>query len=76
MVLSAARCVSVSQMHPDKASTRIHFYPDDVNDLQTFLLNVDGSSSVENVKKIQIVFDKSSDFFGRVIIYHLEMFVE
>lgn len=52
------------------------FYPNDVNDLQTFLLSTEGSSSVENVKKIQIIFDKSSDFFGRVIIYHLEMFAE
>lgn len=52
------------------------FYPDDVNDLQIFRLNAENLSSLENVRKLEIVFDKSSDFFGRVIIYHLELFVE
>lgn len=52
-----------------------YFYPDDVNDMQSFTLgNSDGNQkSLANVKKLSIVFEKSSDFFGRVIIYHLEM---
>lgn len=52
------------------------FYPDDVNDMQTFELNMDGSSTLENVRKLEMIFDKSSDFFGRIIIYHLEMYVD
>lgn len=57
-----------------------HFYPDDINDMQSFPLeysDVDmpqSPTSLENVRKLSIVFEKSSDFFGRVIIYHLEMF--
>lgn len=52
-----------------------YFYPDDVNDMQSFILgNSDANQkSLTNVKKLSIVFEKSSDFFGRVIIYHLEM---
>lgn len=52
-----------------------YFYPDDVNDMQSFTLgNSDANQkSLANVKKLSIVFEKSSDFFGRVIIYHLEM---
>lgn len=53
------------------------FYPDDINDMQTFKLNdnaemLDGKS-LENVKKLSILFEKSSDFFGRIIIYHFEL---
>lgn len=49
------------------------FYPDDINDTQTFTLgnNLDGKT-LTNVKKLSILFEKSSDFFGRIIIYHLE----
>lgn len=52
------------------------FYPDDINDLQKFQFETDGTNTVENVRKMEIVFEKSSDFFGRIIIYHLDMFTE
>lgn len=48
------------------------FYPDDINDTQIFSLS-EGSNELHDVKKISIVFEKSSDFFGRIIIYHLEL---
>lgn len=48
------------------------FYPDDINDTQLFSLG-EGSNELNDVKKISIVFEKSSDFFGRIIIYHLEL---
>lgn len=53
------------------------FYPDDINDMQTFALS-DGATAesgkmLENIRKMSILFEKSSDFFGRIIIYHLEM---
>lgn len=53
------------------------FYPDDINDKQTFVF--DAADSITNttesstVRKISITFEKSSDFFGRIIIYHLEL---
>lgn len=52
------------------------FYPDDINDFQTFTLATDAdadSKTLSNVKRLSIVFEKSSDFFGRIIIYHLEL---
>lgn len=50
------------------------FYPDDINDLQAFTLDAESNrKTVENVKKISIVFEQSSDFFGRIIIYHVEL---
>lgn len=52
------------------------FYPDDINDTQTFILDATdliAVTSVTNVRKISITFEKSSDFFGRIIIYHLEL---
>lgn len=52
------------------------FYPDDINDLQTFTLDADANEkSIENVRKLSIVFEKSSDFFGRIIIYNLEFMI-
>lgn len=53
------------------------FYPDDVNDIQTFPLLIGDKSNdtLRNIKKLAILFEKSSDFFGRIIIYHLEMFL-
>lgn len=45
------------------------FYPDDTNTVQKFKLNqsVDGSM-------FRIVFNTSTDFFGRIIIYKLCMY--
>lgn len=57
------------------------FYPDDINDKQTFPLDatdlttdMPNSQTIATVQKISITFEKSSDFFGRIIIYHLELF--
>lgn len=49
------------------------FYPDDINDKQTFALDLATATPATNLRKISIVFEKSSDFFGRIIIYHLEL---
>lgn len=53
------------------------FYPDDINDRQVFPLIDPSRSDAEdneckNVVKIRILFEKSTDFFGRIIIYNLE----
>lgn len=43
----------------------VPFFPEDINTLQTF--------SVESAKakRIRIVFENSTDFFGRIVIYNL-----
>lgn len=46
-----------------------NIYPEDTNAVQKFKL----TKSHDNVAKIHIHFGKSSDFFGRIIIYKLEI---
>lgn len=72
-------CVAIVSLE-DSNSQSIYkncFYPDDINDMQTFMLNdkadVSDGKALENVKKLSILFEKSSDFFGRIIIYHFEL---
>ena len=45
-----------------------NFYPEDINSLQTFKLKEPLST-----KCLRIVFNESSDFFGRIIIYKLDI---
>jgi hypothetical protein len=45
-----------------------NFYPEDINNPQTFTL-----SKPICAKHVKLVFPKSSDFFGRIIIYSLEL---
>lgn len=63
----------------DATSQIVHkttFYPDDINDIQSFPLAENNESTLlTNVKKLSISFEKSSDFFGRIIIYHMELLV-
>lgn len=59
---------------------KISFYPDDINDRQVFpLINQKHNDTddqlviCKNVAKFKILFEKSTDFFGRIIIYNLEI---
>lgn len=47
-----------------------NIYPEDVNAQQTF----EFKSPVANVKKMKIIFSTSTDFFGRIIVYNIEIF--
>ncbi|XP_039908782.1 nuclear receptor 2C2-associated protein [Simochromis diagramma] len=48
-----------------------HFYPEDNNSLQSFPIQ---EASV--VDKVKIMFENSADFFGRVIVYSLDVLGE
>ena len=48
----------------------LDFYPEDANKLQTFHL----LTKLEAVRKIRIIFNSSSDFYGRVTLYLLELY--
>ncbi|XP_058870940.1 nuclear receptor 2C2-associated protein-like isoform X2 [Acipenser ruthenus] len=53
----------------DEAFTKLaDFYPEDKNSLQSFPIH--GGALVRRVK---IVFENSTDFFGRVIVYTLDV---
>ena len=45
-----------------------HFYPEDVNSLQVFRLRKPTCA-----KHLRFVFNGSTDFFGRIIIYKLQI---
>ncbi|XP_030228376.1 nuclear receptor 2C2-associated protein [Gadus morhua] len=47
------------------------FYPEDNNSLQSFPIQ-----EVPAVSRLKIVFEDSSDFFGRIIVYSLEILGE
>ena len=47
----------------------LEFYPEDGNKLQNFYLK-----ERINVKKIRIAFNSSTDFYGRITIYKLDVY--
>lgn len=47
--------------------TKVEFFPEDTNKLQTFELNV------QECTNLKIVFGQSTDFFGRITIYQLRL---
>ncbi|KIM88804.1 hypothetical protein PILCRDRAFT_813787 [Piloderma croceum F 1598] len=56
--------------------TLTHIYPEDVNRQQSFELKPDGVAQrwAENgVENIKLVFEESSDFFGRITVYDLKV---
>jgi len=50
--------------------TKEDFFPEDSSKLQTFSLKADKCK----IKTFKIVFGGSTDFFGRITIYHLKLF--
>jgi len=50
-------------------TTWTHIHPEDVNRRQIFELPIEG----KDIQCMKLVFEKSSDFFGRVTIYELSI---
>ena len=48
----------------------LDFYPEDTNKLQTFYLK----EQLNCVKKLRIAFNSSTDCYGRITLYQLELF--
>jgi len=48
----------------------LDFYPEDTNKMQTFYL----AEKLNSLKKIRIVFNSSTDFYGRITLYRLDLF--
>ncbi|KII93288.1 hypothetical protein PLICRDRAFT_694498 [Plicaturopsis crispa FD-325 SS-3] len=50
-------------------------YPEDVNRRQSFDLDTEALSEAgEGVQGLKIVFEESSDFFGRITVYDIKIF--
>lgn len=54
----------------EKITHQKSFYPDDVNNLQAFPLELNEAIAV---RRVTILFEQSSDFFGRIIVYELRL---
>lgn len=66
------RCAVQVQSVEGKWETKQSVYPEDVNRRQIFELNL-GDAPIRDVK---LVFEQSSDFFGRITIYDLDILGE
>ena len=51
----------------DDQTPPVSFHPEDSNKLQTFHIDF------QNVQTLKIVFNDSTDFFGRITIYQLKL---
>lgn len=66
---SRRSCLEGSQ-GGDTLSKIVNFYPEDTNALQTF------SIPTVEVDRLKLTFEDTTDFFGRVVIYHLRVLGE
>ncbi|XP_061171989.1 nuclear receptor 2C2-associated protein-like [Saccostrea echinata] len=60
-------CIQMTDENNDK-HTVMKFFPEDVNSIQSFKL-----PRVTSLKKFRIIFNNSTDFFGRITIYQLKV---
>lgn len=47
------------------------FYPEDISTLQEF--DISNSTGESPVEQLRIQFDESTDFYGRITVYHLDI---
>ncbi|XP_049983622.1 nuclear receptor 2C2-associated protein isoform X1 [Alexandromys fortis] len=66
---SASFCTAGSQ-GGDTLRKIVDFYPEDTNALQTF------SIPTVEVDRLKLTFEDTTDFFGRVVVYHLRVLGE
>lgn len=69
----AAKTLSIhAETEDGKQILEEAFYPEDINSTQSFILNhpIESKEAV----KIKFLFPSSTDFFGRIILYELEIF--
>ncbi|XP_017483811.1 PREDICTED: nuclear receptor 2C2-associated protein-like [Rhagoletis zephyria] len=69
----AAKAVSASvQARNGELIVEETFYPEDVNSPQTFLLKAPVTK--KEASKMKLLFPSSTDFFGRIIVYKIEIY--
>ena len=64
--------IEISRSENDEFEKLQDIYPEDTNKLQTFQIKSDGVSC----KAFKIVFANSTDFFGRITIYQMKLFIK
>ena len=63
-------CGKECEIEVDGDKKVMDFYPDDANKLQTFQFK----ERFQSVKKVRIIFNSSTDFYGRITLYMLELY--
>ena len=63
---------------PPPATVLGHFYPADGNQMQRFDIVVEPESTAHSShsQQLLIAFDESTDFYGRITVYHLGLYGE
>ncbi|XP_063146879.1 nuclear receptor 2C2-associated protein [Candoia aspera] len=64
---ASRKCILQGGQKGGNLSTVAEFYPEDNNSLQSFPFKA------EPLDRLKITFQNSSDFFGRIIVYHLDI---
>jgi hypothetical protein len=54
-------------------TTITYIYPEDVNRPQIFDIDTKEDELSRGIDKLKLVFEESSDFFGRIVIYDLRI---
>ncbi|XP_054835738.1 nuclear receptor 2C2-associated protein isoform X2 [Eublepharis macularius] len=67
---ASQKCVLLGCSRGEELSQIAEVYPEDTNSLQSFFL------TETLLDKLKITFEDSTDFFGRIIIYHLDVLGE
>ncbi|EJF67287.1 galactose-binding domain-like protein [Dichomitus squalens] len=66
--------IEILENGEQKWRTLTHIYPEDVNRKQAFdLTSTEAGIADANVDSLKLVFEESSDFFGRITVYDLQL---
>ena len=63
-------CGKECQVEVDGEKKIMDFYPEDANKVQSFQF----PEALPSVKKVRVIFNSSSDFYGRITLYLLELY--
>ncbi|XP_073448645.1 nuclear receptor 2C2-associated protein isoform X3 [Aquarana catesbeiana] len=64
---SSKNCNLEGCLKNEEFETVTNFYPEDINALQKFVF------TERCVEKLRLSFPSSTDFFGRIVVYHLDV---
>ncbi|KAM9329960.1 nuclear receptor 2C2-associated protein [Gastrophryne carolinensis] len=64
---ASKNCILEGGLKNEDMAKITEFYPEDINALQIF------EFPLQCVEKLRLSFPSSSDFFGRIIVYHLDV---
>ncbi|XP_075063733.1 nuclear receptor 2C2-associated protein isoform X2 [Mixophyes fleayi] len=64
---SSRNCILEGCLKDEELVKIAEFYPEDINAIQSFVL------TEQYVEKLRLSFPGSTDFFGRIVVYHLDV---